>query len=339
MRRHLKAAIVTVLTVGLMIFFFRNADFAQVWQEVLRAEGGLLAIGLLLMLCTYLFRVERWRYLLLPVAPTRFSSAFRATVIGFTVNALLPGRAGEVVRPYVLARQEGLSATSAFATIVIERLLDLVVVCLIVSSFVLFFGPQSTASNTRLLSMMESGAFAAGLIAIILLVAVGILAGDLDRIKRLLARLEQLGSGGLMRRLALSGEQFLEGLAVVRQVRPLGVALAWSLPLWFTMAVSIWCVTNAFGMEIPLGGAMILMALMVVGVALPTPGGVGGYHAAYQIGATVLYGAQDDRAVGAALVLHLFSFGPVTLLGLVFMARDGLRLTGLRELSKTNGKR
>ena len=81
------------------------------------------------------------------------------------------------------------------------------------------------------------------------------------------------------------------------------------------------------------------LALMVVGVALPTPGGVGGYHAAYQIGATVLYGAQDDRAVGAALVLHLFSFGPVTLLGLVFMARDGLRLTGLRELSKTNGKR
>ena len=256
-----------------------------------------------------MFRVERWRYLLLPVSPTRFSSAFRATVIGFTVNALLPGRAGEVVRPYVLARQEGLSATSAFATIVIERLLDLVVVCLIVSSFVLFFGPPSTASNTRLLSIMESGAFAAGLIAIILLVAVGILAGDLDRIKRLLARLQQLASGGLMRRLALSGEQFLEGLAVVRQVRPLGVALAWSLPLWFTMAVSIWCVTN------------------------------GGYHAAYQLGATVLYGAQDDRAVGAALVLHLFSFGPVTLLGLVFMARDGLRLTGLRELSKTNGKR
>ena len=339
MRRHFNTAIVTALTLSLMIFFFRNASFTQVWQEVLQAEGSLLAIGLLLMSCTYLFRVERWRYLLLPIAPTRFSSAFRATVIGFTVNALLPGRAGEVVRPYVLARQEGLSATSAFATIVIERLLDLVVVCLIVSGFVLFFSPQLTATNTRLLSAMESGAFATGLIATILLVVVGILAGDLDRVRSLLVRLQQSASGGLMRRLALGGEHFLEGLVVVRRVRPLGVALMWSLPLWFTMVASIWCVTNAFGIEIPMGGATILMALVVVGVALPTPGGVGGYHAAYQLGATVLYGAQDDRAVGAALGLHLFSFGPVVLLGLAFMARDGLRLSGVRELSKTDARR
>ena len=255
------------------------------------------------------------------------------------MNALLPGRAGEVVRPYVLARREGLSATSAIATIVIERLLDLVVVCLIVSGFVLFFSPQPTATNIRLLSAMESGAFAVSLIVTILLIAVGILAGDPKRIKFLLVRLQRLASGRVMRRLALVCEHFLEGLAVVRRVRPLGVALMWSLPLWFTMAMSIWCVTNAFGIEIPVGGATILMALMVVGVALPTPGGVGGYHAAYQLGATVLYGAQDDRAVGAALVLHLFSFGPVVLLGLVFMARDGLRLSGLRELSKTDARR
>ena len=70
----------------------------------------------------------------------------------------------------------------------------------------------------------------------------------------------------------------------------------------------------------------------MVGVAVPTPAGVGGYHAAYQLGATALYGAAVDQAVGAALVLHIFSFGPVTVLGLLFMAQDGLKVTGIRTL-------
>ena len=69
------------------------------------------------------------------------------------------------------------------------------------------------------------------------------------------------------------------------------------------------------------------------GSCRPTPAGVGSYHAAYQLGATLLYGATDDQAVGAGLVLHLLSFGPVALLGLVFMAQDGLRFAGVRDLA------
>ena len=59
------------------------------------------------------------------------------------------------------------------------------------------------------------------------------------------------------------------------------------------------------------------MALLVVGVAVPTPGAVGGFHEAFRLGATTFYGAPNDRAVGAAIVLHAVSFVPVTALGLV----------------------
>ena len=111
------------------------------------------------------------------------------------------------------------------------------------------------------------------------------------------------------------------------------VALGWSVPLWVSNVLSLWLVTRAFGIDVPLGGAVILTALVVVGVAVPTPAGVGGYHAAYELGATALYGATVDAAVGAALVMHLFSFGPVTVLGLVFMAQEGLRLGRLPHLS------
>ena len=78
-----------------------------------------------------------------------------------------------------------------------------------------------------------------------------------------------------------------------------------------------------------------MTTILVVGVAVPTPGQVGGFHAAYQFAVTTFFGAPNDSAVGAALVLHAISFGPVTLLGLVFMMREGLTLAGVRQIAST----
>jgi uncharacterized membrane protein YbhN (UPF0104 family) len=76
------------------------------------------------------------------------------------------------------------------------------------------------------------------------------------------------------------------------------------------------------------------MALLVVGVAVPTPGGVGGYHEAFRIGATALYGAANDQAISAAIVMHAISFIPISLAGLMFMAREGLNLGRVRDLAR-----
>ena len=74
---------------------------------------------------------------------------------------------------------------------------------------------------------------------------------------------------------------------------------------------------------------------LVVGVALPTPGGAGGFHLTYKIAVTQFLGADPDTAVAVALVLHAVSFVPVTILGLVFMSQDGLTLGGLKHMRET----
>jgi hypothetical protein len=74
-------------------------------------------------------------------------------------------------------------------------------------------------------------------------------------------------------------------------------------------------------------------ALLVIGIAVPTPGGIGGFHEAYRIGMTTFFGASNDAAVGAAIVLHAIGFVPVTIVGAIFMVRDGLSLAGLRHLA------
>ena len=319
-----------------MAFFLRNADLRLVWAEIIGARWDLLLIALLLTLGGYLCRIERWRYLIAPIGRPSFFSAFQATVIGFAVNAVMPGRVGEVLRPYILARRERLSATAAFATIVIERLLDLLIVFLLFGGVIIFFDPQFRSNNTSLLTTVNLGAGVAGFVAITALVLMFVVSGNPKKAEGIVKSLVKLFPGRFGRSVVSLFMRFFEGLAVTRQVRPLVVALLWSAPLWISNMLSTWCVTHAFGIDVPLSGAVILMGMVVVGVAVPTPAGVGGYHAAYELGATALYGADADRAVGAALVMHLFSFGPIALLGFIFMAQEGFRLGRLSDLAKAD---
>jgi uncharacterized membrane protein YbhN (UPF0104 family) len=86
-------------------------------------------------------------------------------------------------------------------------------------------------------------------------------------------------------------------------------------------------------MTMPFTGSFLMLALLVIGVAVPTPGAVGSFHAMFRLGATTFFGAPDDAAVGAAIVLHAFTVGPSLLLGLMFAAQAGLNVSGMRQLA------
>ncbi len=271
----------------------------------------------------------RWQYLLAPIGPTHFITAFRTTVIGFAATFLLPARAGEVIRPYLLARREGLNATAAFATIILERLLDLITVLLLFACFVLIAAPGDVTGDPAQFARVKlrrpgSGRRRRWPVRRCSSCWRGTLnawAGWRCSIERVLpARLAQI--------VARFVETFSQGLAVMRQPRRMLIALALSVPLWLAIASGIWLTSQAFHITFPFRASFLVMTVLVVGVAVPTPGAVGGFHLAYQFAAATFFGAPPDRAAGAAIVLHAISFVPVTLLGIFFMAREGLTLAG-----------
>ena len=102
----------------------------------------------------------------------------------------------------------------------------------------------------------------------------------------------------------------------MRQPRRLLVALALSVPLWLSIAAGIWLTSQAFHITFPFRASFLVMTVLVVGVAVPTPGAVGGFHLAYQIrGRGRSSACRPTGPSGAAIVLHAISFVPVTLLG------------------------
>ncbi len=332
MRSHLKTIAVAGMTLALLGWFFRQADLSKVWREIRAAEPWALLLLLAITGLTYLLRAIRWQYLLAPIGPTRLRVAFRTTVIGFAANTVLPARAGEIVRPYLLARSEGLSVPAAITTIILERLLDFVTVLALFGVFVLFFDPGLDHVNPEVYRGVKAGGLlgAAAAVTILLVLILNAIRPALTH------RLVDVCLRPLPARLGtrISGVVYglLDGLAVTRDPRRLTQAVALSIPLWISIATGIWLVTVAFHMTIPFTGSFLIMALLVVGVATPTPGAVGGFHEMFRIGTAVFYGVDNDRAVGAAIVLHAASFVPVTLLGGLFMMQDGLNLARVRRL-------
>ena len=303
----------------------------DVWAQVRRARLDLLIAGFVAVVFTYVLRAYRWQFLLQPIGPTRFRTAFRTTVIGFAALAVLPARAGDVLRPYLLARQEGLSTSATLATIVMERVLDLIAVLALLALYVWGLADPANLPSS-LIRPIEVSSALAGVAALVLMVLMWVLATHPERIGRLVFRSARVLPHAMADRLAGLARTFSSGFAVAREPRALGSALVWSFPLWIAIAGEAWLVTTAFGIDMPFAGTFLLQALLVIGVAVPTPGGVGSYHEAYRVGVTTFFGAPDDAAVAAAIVTHAISYIPVVLVGVIFMVQDGLsvgRLTAL----------
>lgn len=329
MRPWIRNAAIAALAVLLIGAFLRNANLAEVWDTMRHARLDLVALGVVCVFMSYVFRARRWQVMLEPLGPTHFGVALRATIIGFATSFVLPARAGEVVRPWLLARREGLSVAAVLATIILERVLDLLAVITLLALFLLAFDPGLSALDPAMFRTIRAGGLAAAVGATI---GMGVMFACASR-PELLARLVHWGTGWLPERprhlmTALAGT-FGEGLASVRKPRTLAAALAWTVPLWLTIALQIWVVSIAFGVKLPLSGSLLITAILVVGVAVPTPGAVGGFHEAYRIGATTFFGAGNDQAVAAAIVLHAVGFLPTLVVGALLMAREGVSFSSL----------
>lgn len=335
MRPRVRTVLIVLLTVGLLAYFLRDADMREVWAETRRADPWALVLAVGATAITYVVRALRWQYLLAPIGHVRFVTAFRTTVIGFAANTLLPARAGEVIRPYLLARREGLSATAVFATVILERLLDLVTVLLLFGAFVLFGAAGVVAEDPAELTRVKLGGAVAGGGALLVSAVLFALAGHPDRLGLLVLRAEQVLPRAIARAVARFVRTFAEGLAVLRQPARLAAALLLSFPLWISIGAGIWLTSGAFHITFPFSASFLIMTMLVVGVSVPTPGAIGGFHAFYQFTVETFFAAPHDRAVGAAIVLHAISFVPVTILGLAFMLSEGLTLAGARRLAES----
>ena len=326
-----KTAVAIALSLGLLALFFRGADLTSIGESLARARPSLVVGALGAMLATYVLRAVRWRILLSPLGTASLSNCFVTTVVGFSMNFLVPsGRVGEVVRPYLLARKEGFSASSAFATIFVERILDLVTVAFLVGGWVLAFAPPGL--NDGALAGLKWGGWvgfggALGALAVLFVFA-RFPRAALSWTERLLGWLPQR-VGGVLRSFVST---FVEGLGVLDDGRRFVQALGMSFCVWLTIAMAFWLGAAALEVSFPYVDTFPVIGFLTLGVLVPTPGAVGGYHYMCALALTTLFDTAPPTAKAVALVNHALAFLPVAFLGILLLPKAGVSFREMKTM-------
>jgi uncharacterized protein (TIRG00374 family) len=305
--------------VALFAYLFRRVDVHQLVEELRATQWSWALLAAILAPAGLWVRAQRWRYLFPPGA--RPPGLVPGVMIGYMANNLLPFRAGEVVRVYVVARRWGRGFWTTLATLVVERVLDSLVIVLVLAVLVLMVPVPAE---------LRWGAGVLLGIDLVALTVLGALAGAPDRFQALLTLLVRRWPK-LERRLGYILETFLTGLQGIRTPGHALPLLGWTVLVWVVPALAAWTMLRGVHLDLPFVAGWTVMAFVGLGVSIPSaPGYVGVFHYAAVL-ALGVFGAPVTKAVGYALLFHASQILPVTLVGWVFLLREHVSLGEARR--------
>lgn len=311
------------VVIGLLAVVLRHVDWAAVRDGFARVDLRFLPLLVLLVALNFVIRSWRWRYLVTGGETMSLRSLFDATTVGFMATFVLPFRAGELARPWILTRWEPVRFGPAAASIVTERVMDALVIIgfLAVAAGWIEDAPEWLGTGAKLLGGVAAIGLLLMLMAYFFSRAFSKLARRLIAIflfPRFLAKLREA--------LHLLVDGFLEGLKAISNVRQLVIVIVASLALWLEMAlfyqVGLWT------MGIPLGPLAGIMVMVLVALAVSAPGPPG-FLGTFQIGCLAALGLFDvSREIGLsyAIVTHIVQAATIIPAGLWILHVRGLSL-------------
>jgi len=326
-RHHLWKVLASVLlAVALFAVFLWTAPLGEVGAALTNVKLGWVLASVGVALATYAIRALRWGLILRPVGRAGTANLLGCTAAGFATSTILPARAGEIVRPLLLTARTGLPAAGTLASILTERLLDGASVLVLFAAGVVF---AQSSLNPESLTLLRDAAM---LTTAGLAVAVAIVFLLLRHRAGTVSRLGSLAPPRFRSRVESFLHHLLDGLEVLRSPLRLAEIGIWSLGLWVVIGWQLVLLAKAFGIPINLGQSFVVVAVAVIGLAVPAPAGVGGFHWAIRLGLTQFMGIGVPTATAYALLHHAICFFPITVLGLGYLAAVGLSLGRVRAL-------
>jgi len=307
---------------GLFLWLaLRGEDWTAIGRSVADADYRYLALMFPLGAYVMYARCQRWQILLEKThrRPVGILPIYSASAIGFMANMVLPFRVGEIARPWLVARNAGLPAASTFATVIVERVLDLMALATFAVGIVMSTEvPPVIATSAKWAAALAGIAFSGALIIVARRQTM------LPRLDRLWRRIPKLGP------IVLRVEhEFVDGMAPIAHVATLTRTVAWSLWIWFVVAISFALGFEATGIDVPFFGAGVTVATIVaLAVAFPSaPAFVGQFEWGCKVALEQVHGVPGSIAIGYSILVHTTQFLTQVVLGVVFLAREGLSLS------------
>jgi glycosyltransferase 2 family protein len=303
---------------------FRGQDLQEIGAALRQANYWYLIPAIGLYFVGVYLRAFRWAWILRGVKPLRARELFPVVVIGYMANNVLPLRAGELVRSYVLSSRTGLRKTSILATIAVERLFDGLTMLLFILVASLFIGLTDHLESVTLI--------AATLFAV--LIAMLLFLTTRPARALLITRMLPVLPLAIRARAERMIESVFTGLRVLRRRNDLLVVSGVSIAAWLFEASMYLVIAQGFGLGAGVAAILLTTAIANLATLIPSsPGYVGPFEAGVLLALVGAVGIQRELALSFAIVVHAALYLPITLLGLGYWWRESLSWRDIRRMT------
>jgi hypothetical protein len=311
---------------GLLLWLaMKDADLGQI-SASFRGANAVFAAPLLLGLAGfYGLKAARWRDLLAPTAKLRVRELVPSMMAGAAGNNLLPAHLGELVRTYLLGRELRLPKAGILATLVAERVFDIIGVLLLLSG-TLFFADVSASLRPAVLFLLIVAV--AGALFMYLVVR------HADRLVKAIEARSARFPPAIRKRAGALAVHITSGFGALGEGRLFGKVLLSSVAQWALMSACVHFALQGFAIEVPFHAAIVVLAVIVAGLTLPTsPGFVGTIQYCFVLGLAP-FGVDASRALAASIFYHTLLWVSVTGTGLYFLHQYHVSFADIRRLGR-----
>jgi uncharacterized protein (TIRG00374 family) len=304
------------LAIGCLLWVLHGYRVSELMPAIRSLDWRWVSVAILADLAVYLAHAWRWDTLLAPVVRLRFWRTVQAIYIGLFANEVLPLRAGELIRCYLLAHWSDLRLSLSFASAAVERLIDGVWMLL---TFVITAGFVKGIPRDLIILVQVLGALivlSAG--ALIWIVFTRREAHAVDNESRWSSTLRHV----------------VEGLQLMGNPRTLGATSLISLLYLLLQVLTVYALMKSYGLDLSFWVAGGVLAIIRVATVLPNaPGNVGLLNVAC-VAALRLFDVETNDAKTFSFILLGAQAFPLLLGGAIATALTGLNIGEIHARAK-----
>ncbi len=322
-KEKIKVLVGLLVSFGLVAWIYTICDWAKVWADLQTVHYWYFIPVTALVFVQFYFRTLRWRFLLPRVDTLRLRDLFDAIMLGNLATYILPLRAGEFVRPFVLVKRCNLNFSRGFVSVVIERFFDL--------AMVLFTFALIMSKMSNLPAWVEKGAIALSVLAsgIFCFIVASVFLPNL--IKKVIDYFLQFVPPKLGNAVRGITNDMIAGSSELRSLSNLTIVISLTMLIWLITYLQFQLCLMIFDEPSSFIFAVAISVFVALGVAAPSvPGFLGVFQAAC-LGAFIAFGRSNEQAAVYGLLVHLHQYIFVIIMGVWSMLRFGLNFSDLKR--------
>lgn len=321
MNKYLKILIVGGISIIGIYLAFMGEDFDGLIHQIKQVNISEITLGCFLLVTSCIIRAYRWKLIMDPLEKIPLHDVFSATMVGYFGNGILAFRLGELLRAYSVTSGRHMSATQAFGTVIMERILDLIMVLFVFVLLIPWFPFEQ--DGIRLAVYLLSGITFAIILGIFLSWKFNLM-GKIGEVSIL--------QKGIGQKLFQALNKIFDGIVLIKKTNHAVEIVLSSILLWGFYYVVTFIILGACDLNLGIIGTGIILVLGSIVIGIPAlPGSAGTYDAGIKFSLMVVFGIASEKALTYAIVSHAVSYFPLVIIGMIYFMEGSVRIKDVKK--------